>query len=174
MSFVNPAPWVPGMPQSNPSDSSNRRHRTIVIIAAAAAAVIIIVGIVIGVNVHNHQVAEAAARAKAEKARVFKAEVLKRAYDACAAGIDTEPALHDSLELEDGDKSLYLSSPDTAAQDYTTYACIAGMTKMPDSVMNKISQTTALAGMQSDEWDNIKATWSYHSGDSLDITLEIK
>jgi predicted TIM-barrel enzyme len=162
------------MNQTEAQNGKRSRRRFIAIITCAVAAVVIIAGILVGINIHNRQVAEATAKAKVEKARIYKAEVLKRAYDTCAGSIDTEPALHDSLELEDGNKSLYLSSPDTAVQDYATYECVAVATDMPDSVMNKISQTTALAGMQSDEWANIEATWSYHSGDSLDITLELK
>lgn len=41
----------------------------------------------------------------------------------------------------------------------------------PDYVTQHIESTRALDGMQTDEWDDMKARWTYHPDDGLSLTL---
>ena len=125
------------------------------------------------VSEHNHVMAEqaAAARKKARE-KAFKDAVLERAYTKCNVYTESDAALHDTMDLASGNDSLELYSPNTALNTYDTYSCIAEQTSMPQSVQDKIGQTNAYSGMQSDSWDNIKATWSYNGNTGLSITLE--
>lgn len=144
---------------------------------AVAAAIIIaaVSGIITyqKISEHNRIVAaqQAQAREKA-RAKAYADAVLKRAYIACNKYTDSDAALHDTLDLAAGNDSLQLDSPATALNTYETYHCLADKTSMPESVQDKIGQTNAYSGMQSDSWDNIKATWSYNGNTGLSITLE--
>ena len=40
-----------------------------------------------------------------------------------------------------------------------------------DYVTQHIESTRALDGMQTDEWDDMKARWTYHPDDGLSLTL---
>ena len=42
----------------------------------------------------------------------------------------------------------------------------------PDSVVNRMSNTRALDGMQEATWGDFEATWTYHPDDGLDLIIE--
>lgn len=49
--------------------------------------------------------------------------------------------------------------------------CILDALGMPDSTWSIMEQTRALDGRQSESWDGIEASWSYHPDSGLDIVL---
>lgn len=51
--------------------------------------------------------------------------------------------------------------------------CILEELEAPDSVVAEMSQTRALDGRQSADWDGIHASWSYHPDSGLDIVLSL-
>ena len=40
---------------------------------------------------------------------------------------------------------------------------------LPDSIRSKMESTRPIDGTQSDTWDGLKVTWSYHIGDYANI-----
>lgn len=126
-------------------------------------------------SVHKQQAAEQAERNRIAEEKKWKAGVLERAYNGCQEKADQSKwGFKDDLELSDGNKTLILHSPNSALNEYETYNCVAKRTDMPSSVKEKIGQTNGFSGMQSDEWDNLKATWSYNGSSGLTLTVEIK
>lgn len=51
------------------------------------------------------------------------------------------------------------------------FACVLHKIDIPDSVLARMNATRALDGMQTAEWDNITAAWTYHPKDGLSIIL---
>lgn len=49
--------------------------------------------------------------------------------------------------------------------------CMLEKLDAPDYVTQHIESTRALDGMQTDEWDDMKARWTYHPDDGLGLTL---
>lgn len=49
--------------------------------------------------------------------------------------------------------------------------CMLEQLDAPDYVTQHIESTRALDGMQTDEWDDMKARWTYHPDDGLSLTL---
>lgn len=77
-------------------------------------------------------------------------------------------------EPADGGKSLFLDTKGTDDRegDPIEYvSCILGKLNTPDYVVRHIDSTRALDGQQIEEWDGIKARWTYHPDDGLQITL---
>lgn len=89
---------------------------------------------------------------------------IDRAAQACGFGLDTADAghtLHMQTETVDPVNSM-------SAADFT---CLAQNLQMPSRVSDEISRTTSLMGLQSDQWDGIKASWTYHPDNGLDLIL---
>lgn len=61
----------------------------------------------------------------------------------------------------EGEESLGLAIEDIG--------CLLSEIDVPDSVINKMSSTTAMMGAQEAEFEGIIATWSYHPDNGLDI-----
>ena len=66
----------------------------------------------------------------------------------------------------DGDESLGVNV------DYQV--CVLQALDVPDSVVNRMSNTTSLMGVQTGSWDGIYASWTYHPNNGLDILLELE
>lgn len=54
---------------------------------------------------------------------------------------------------------------------FSMQECILNELDVPDSVLAQIGATRALDGMQRAEWGTVKATWTYHPDDGLDLIL---
>ena len=52
--------------------------------------------------------------------------------------------------------------------------CVVDSLKVSTVVNNRMDHTTSLMGMQSGDWLNIHADWSYSSGNGWDVTLSPK
>ena len=49
--------------------------------------------------------------------------------------------------------------------------CILAKLGASDAVISRMSATRALDGMQDGQWEGIRASWTYHPDDGLNITL---
>ena len=156
------------------------KHRKLWILLIAILVVVLVVGaagaLVHANQVHKAQVAAAEAKAKEEKERKeWKYYVLERTYNRCLEDTQKNDGTNkDELTLSDGNATLTLKSPNTPLNTYETYKCIAEWTDMPEATQTKIGQTNGFSGMQSDSWDNLKATWSYNGESGLTLILERK
>jgi hypothetical protein len=98
-----------------------------------------------------------------------KGEVLEDAVAACDLESNSYAQIGD-----DGD-SLLLDMEGEGDSDGLTFSyvmCVLEALEMPDSVENRMGQTTSMDGMQDASWESIHASWKYHPDDGLDVILE--
>lgn len=53
----------------------------------------------------------------------------------------------------------------------TDLSCLLSATDAPDSVRSRMSATRALDGMQTANWNDIEASWTYHPDSGLTLIL---
>ena len=77
--------------------------------------------------------------------------------------------------LADEDTTLVI---DMAGQEYasgtatfTDIECVLDELGAPSSIVAKMGATRALDGMQTANWSDYEATWTYHPDDGLDVIL---
>lgn len=77
------------------------------------------------------------------------------------------------ISLDDDGKGLFIDGEGEGSFGVSTQdtLCILRSIDVPDSVLSRISNTSALMGQQSAEWDGINASWSYHPDNGLDLNL---
>jgi hypothetical protein len=113
--------------------------------------------------------ASASAKAEADAAASLAA-VLTDASETCGT-------THVSgMKLADGGTSLTFDmkgEEDTRGADLTTIMCVFDELKMPSAVLSHIEQTTSMDGRQSETWDNLTVSWSYHPDRGLDGVLTV-
>ena len=92
-------------------------------------------------------------------------ELLKSAYNKCLG--DGATLSNDGLSLTiDGDGEYdFLSVFDVESVIKTL--------KLPDSLKTKMEITNSLMGRQTETYENIKVSWSYHPNNGLDAIFEI-
>lgn len=61
--------------------------------------------------------------------------------------------------------------PEQGEVVFDTMICVIGMSSPPDRVISQISNTRALDGMQSAEWDGFAAQWNYHPDAGMNFTM---
>ena len=105
------------------------------------------------------------AAAPASAAPSQSVPALLKAFEAC--GRPNYTTLGDrggSMTIDgDGDEGPGTSQTDTL--------CILRSTQMPDYIQSKIGATRALDGQTEAEWPGIKASWTYHPDEGLDMVL---
>lgn len=95
--------------------------------------------------------------------------VLEKAVEAC------DLSYHSAISLDDDKKGLYLDGEgdESAGLAVSSTVCILGALNVPDSVLNRMSNTTSLMGQQDATWDGITALWTYHPNNGLDIVFNL-
>lgn len=108
--------------------------------------------------------------AAAQDAEKVKRSILPSAANACQA---------DSKFAVVGDDDLSLTIDNKGRQDYLgglsteTMMCIFDMLHAPSAVTSHMRQTTAMDGRQTETWDNIEVSWSYHPDRGMDSVVRI-
>jgi hypothetical protein len=89
---------------------------------------------------------------------------LRQAFSSCHSG-----------DLADQDHTLVI---DTAGDDYESgadsfdgLACTLGKLGTPTSVTAQMDSTRALDGMQSADWGDFSASWTYHPDAGIDLII---
>ncbi len=83
----------------------------------------------------------------------------------------------DGTILEDGSKTLIIDTKgkeESYGVEVAVAACIIDKLKAPSSVAQKIDATNAMQGQQTAEWDDLKASWTYHPDSGLNLIIERK
>lgn len=92
---------------------------------------------------------------------------LTAAVEECEAGL-----------LGDNDRTLILDMEGeesfSGSMSYGEVTCVLEAVDTPDAVWDKMGRTTSLQGVQSDSWNGIEASWTYHPDQGLDIILELE
>ncbi|PPH95697.1 hypothetical protein C5C56_16130 [Rathayibacter sp. AY1D1] len=82
----------------------------------------------------------------------------------------------DGAELSDGDRTLTFDSQgkkESSGLAYSELECLLSATKAPTAVTSHLEQTTSLDGRQSEDWNNIELSWSYHPDRGADGVFEL-
>ncbi|MBP8880676.1 MAG: membrane lipoprotein lipid attachment site-containing protein [Dermatophilaceae bacterium] len=77
-------------------------------------------------------------------------------------------------DLADGGKTLLFDTKgkeDITGDRLEDVVCVLSKLGIPKSVTAHMDATRALDGQQTDEWDGIKARWSYHPDSGMRLTL---
>lgn len=62
---------------------------------------------------------------------------------------------------------------ETSGADYVEIACLFAELDIPSAVTSHIDQTTSMDGRQTETWDNLTVSWSYHPDRGLDGVLTV-
>ena len=167
----NTIPLNPENLDANPTSAEGtkkRKSKRNIIIAVIVAFLLVIAGVVYGgVSYSKHlavQRAQEAAMIAREKASAAR---LNTAYSLC-----TFTATDDGETMQVADTGGTLTYSNTASGGVQDLDCVLGSLKTPQSVISKMNATTALDGMQSDQWDGIKVTWSYNGNSGFNAVFE--
>lgn len=75
------------------------------------------------------------------------------------------------LTIDTKPNDTYYSKEDEALQSIVS---VNAALNLPDSLIQKISKTRAIDGVQSETYDQIEASWSYHPDNGLEILYVVK
>lgn len=98
-------------------------------------------------------------------------KALVNAVEAC----ELESTL--GIHLEDGGKTITFDSKgeeDLIGADYTDVYCLFTELEMPRAISSHIGQTTSVDGRQTETWNGIRVSWSYHPNRGLDGLLVLE
>ncbi|TFD46616.1 hypothetical protein E3T33_04580 [Cryobacterium sp. TMT1-2-1] len=119
---------------------------------------------------HDDALAETASVGAAEDAERLTKQILPRAANDCQA--DTAFAVvsddHLSLTIDHKGKEDYSGGLSTREM-----MCIFDKLGVPSAVASHMQQTTSMDGRQTEAWDNIEVSWSYHPDRGMDSVVEI-
>ena len=146
-----------------PSRPSRRSRAGVVVSIFATAAVALTLGAVGGYAVGSEKgVAAASASASATRSTLFSSAV-----SSCGS-----PA---GAQFGDGGRTLTLrtrgAERHSSGMSVQDLRCILTKLGASDAVISRMSATRALDGMQDGQWEGIRASWTYHPDDGLNITL---
>lgn len=97
---------------------------------------------------------------------------LPSALEAC--GLDGSSS---GISLDSDNKTIYFDGMGEDEYDGVSYSdteCVLKELDAPDSLFDRIGSTNSLQGTVEGEWDNYKASWTYHPTNGLDLTLSVK
>ncbi|MEV4465725.1 hypothetical protein AB0J51_19140 [Micromonospora echinofusca] len=82
-------------------------------------------------------------------------------------------SLSEYATIGDGGKSLTLDSggKEDLGLDYSDIECILKEVRAPDHVVSEMASTRALDGKQNARWGKVRASWTYHPDQGLDVIL---
>lgn len=124
-----------------------------------------VTGLVIGLSVADGSEALSDAQESG-----LNQSIIDQAVETC--GIDAEGYTvldgGTAIELDTKGKDLY----DSGTSDFVAYYCMLNQLGVPESTQQKLGRTRALDGTQSDTWDSMKASWSYHPDSGVNVLIE--
>ena len=79
------------------------------------------------------------------------------------------------LTLDSDGKGLYLDGDgdENPGMNISEIVCVLSYLEVPNSILSRMDNTTALMGQQIGSWDGISVLWSYHPSNGLDISLDL-
>jgi hypothetical protein len=100
----------------------------------------------------------------------------------CAGSFDTFQKAYDTcltptgITVSDGGKTLIINGQGEDSYGATIYdtACVLSAVGTPTYILSNMETTNSLMGRQSDTFDGIDVSWSYHPDNGLDVVLNKK
>lgn len=83
-------------------------------------------------------------------------------------------ACGNAVDVADGGKTIFADTKgkeDAAGLSVEQVTCVLQQLGVTRAVLQHMDSTRALDGQQTDEWDGIKARWTYHPNAGLGLTL---
>lgn len=142
-------PDTQGMAPSTSSTLAQKRHRRWPLVAA----ILLVVSVVVALLVY----------------RAAQPSRLEAAFAECGMADQI------GARITDGGHTVILDQKgdeDGAGLDITEIGCFLYAVDMPDAITAQMDSTRALDGRQSDEFDGITVSWSYHPDTGIDIVFE--
>ncbi len=160
------------MSDSGPGSSSGAGQRSLVSLwvgLAAAGGLILGIGGTLGVT---SIVADAQRSADALVAEAEAARVDMRLFDAV-----TDCGNSAGVSLGDKNQTLTVDvqgEDDLAGASYAYQACLLKQLDVPANVESHLSQTTSMDGRQTESWDGLTMSWSYHPSRGSDMVITVE
>ncbi|MDF2045174.1 hypothetical protein [Microbacterium sp. Kw_RZR3] len=140
-------------------------------IAGGVGVLVVAVAIAIPVSVHAAQQAAAdeAARIAAEQeaAEAARLDTFRDRLTKCGVTFSSTVQILDSGEAVQLNRVTKYDGP-----TYSQMTCVLNSLDAPAAIEAEISQTRALDGRQTDEWDGYSISWSYHPHNGASILIE--
>lgn len=129
------------------------------------AAAVVIVALLVGGGVYLKQRSDARAE---EEARAQKADLLfvEARRECQSAGDLGDLGFTWAIDTEGED--------DSSGDSLEELTCALDALDVPDAVRSHIASTRSIDGRQTDEWDRIEASWSYHPDSGMNIVFELE
>ncbi len=159
---ADPVDAVPAAPAAGASRRPAWLLPTATGVAGFLLGVLVVGGAVLVSNMRADSAEDAAIDARAA--------ILPDALEGCdATGAD-------GFALGDGGLSLTFDmkgEDESTGGAYLDIACVFLALDMPSAVTSHIDQTTSMDGRQTETWDGITVSWSYHPDRGLDGVLTV-
>ena len=152
-------------PMVPPEMLRQRPKKSWLLPASAGFAIGVVAGLVIGLSVADGSEALPDAQESG-----LNQSIIDQAVETC--GIDAV-----GYTVLDGGTAIELDtegedSYDSGTSDFVAYYCMLNQLGVPETTQQKIGRTRALDGTQSDTWDSLKASWSYHPDSGANVLIE--
>jgi hypothetical protein len=100
-------------------------------------------------------------------ANMSKPSPLTQAVSDCALKVNS------NVSLESNGKLLFLDGQGSEGSglNIENIGCVINALRLPKSIIQRMSSTTALMGNQTAEFEGIHIEWTYHPSNGLDITF---
>ena len=83
---------------------------------------------------------------------------------------------HSRTRVADKGLTMVLDSKGEVAddEDVAVLVCVLSDLEVPEAVVAKMSDTSALDGRQEASWENYSASWTYHPKNGMDVIFQKK
>ena len=164
------------LPSNVPAVVAGGQRWLIPVLAGVAGLVVGVAataGVFLSVDAADARKADAAATAAAEaeaEAEAAKLAILGDAVDTCKVANAT------GFLLGDGGMTLTFDmkgKDQSTGAAMTDIACVLAELDVPTSVVSHMDQTTSMDGRQSESWENLEVSWSYHPDRGMDGVITV-
>ena len=95
-------------------------------------------------------------------------DTFQKAYDTCLTPT--------GITVSDGGKTLIINGMGEDSYGATIYdtSCVLNAIGTPSYILSSMETTNSLMGRQSDTFDDINVSWSYHPDNGLDVVVNKK
>ncbi len=81
---------------------------------------------------------------------------------------------YDDVQIGEDGQSMYLNGSgedDYSSLDYASEFCILNALDIPEIIVTRMNATSSLMGVQTGDWGNFSASWTYHPNNGLDVSI---
>ncbi len=143
-------------PLADPAPAGPHRPAWIIPAATGVAGLVLGAGLMAGFT--------------AVRASAAQSALLTDAAEACGVSHAV------GITLADGGRSITFDmkgEDEVSGADVVDILCLFGQLDMPSAVLSHVQQTTSIDGRQTETWDNLTVSWSYHPDRGLDGVLTV-